>query len=152
MIFHWSLSENKSPQVSRTLLGILADLNNVVIWIVSTRPLISMSSSPFIDPLVIVSRAPTTIFFTSCEFFTPLLADGLFTGVSSSFQNSSQYSGRSVVLMVLICPLISNSFILLSKPLRTFPSAPVLIGITVSLMFHCFLWQGPSTCLCFRFI
>ena len=29
MVFHWSLSDSKSPQVSRTLLGILAVLNNV---------------------------------------------------------------------------------------------------------------------------
>ena len=35
----------KSPQVSRTLLSILADLNNAVIWIVSTPLLISMSTS-----------------------------------------------------------------------------------------------------------
>ena len=26
MVFHWSLSDHKSPQVSRTLLGILADV------------------------------------------------------------------------------------------------------------------------------
>ena len=29
MVFHWSLSDSKSPQVSRTLLSILAVLNNV---------------------------------------------------------------------------------------------------------------------------
>ena len=28
MVFHLSVSDSKSPQVSRTLLGILADLNN----------------------------------------------------------------------------------------------------------------------------
>ena len=28
MVFHWSLSDSKSPQVSRTLLSILTDLNN----------------------------------------------------------------------------------------------------------------------------
>ena len=39
MAFHWSLSDSKSPQVSRTLLRILADLNNLVVWLVSTRPL-----------------------------------------------------------------------------------------------------------------
>ena len=38
MVFHWSLSDSKSPQVSRTLLSILAVLNNAVVWIVSTRP------------------------------------------------------------------------------------------------------------------
>ena len=43
---YWSLSENKYPQVSRTLLSILADLNNAVVWMVSTCPLTSKSSSP----------------------------------------------------------------------------------------------------------
>ena len=37
MVFHKSLSDSKSPQVSRTLLSILADLNNAVIWIVIGR-------------------------------------------------------------------------------------------------------------------
>ena len=54
MIFHWSLSDRKSPQVFRTFLSILADLNNVVFWMVFTRPLISKSSSPFNNPLVTV--------------------------------------------------------------------------------------------------
>ena len=45
MVFHRSLSDNKSPQVSRTLLSILADLNNTVVWIVSDRPLIPKSPS-----------------------------------------------------------------------------------------------------------
>ena len=47
MVFHWSLSDNKSPQVSRTRLSIQVDHNNVIVWMVSTRPLISKSSSPF---------------------------------------------------------------------------------------------------------
>ena len=45
MVFYWSLSDSKSPQESRTLLSILADLNNVVVWIVSSRPFISKFSS-----------------------------------------------------------------------------------------------------------
>ena len=40
MVFLWSLYDNKS-QVSRTLLSILGDLNNAVVWMVSTCPLIS---------------------------------------------------------------------------------------------------------------
>ena len=30
MVFHWSLSDNKSPQVSETLLSILGDLSNAL--------------------------------------------------------------------------------------------------------------------------
>ena len=44
MVFYWSLSESKSPQVSRTLLSILTDLNNVVVWTVYTHPFISLQS------------------------------------------------------------------------------------------------------------
>ena len=36
--FYLSLSDSKSPRVSRTLLSILAILNNAVVWMVSTRP------------------------------------------------------------------------------------------------------------------
>ena len=61
MVFHWSLSDNKSPQVSITLLSILADLNNAGVWVVFTRTLIFKSSSPFINLLVNVLREPITI-------------------------------------------------------------------------------------------
>ena len=61
MVFHWILSDSMSSQVSRTLLSILAILNNVVVWMVSTRPLISKSSSPFNNPLVTVWKEPITI-------------------------------------------------------------------------------------------
>ena len=87
MVFHWSLSDSKSPQVSRTRLRILAVLSNAVIWIVSTRPPTSKSSRPFNSPLIIVPKAPITIgtivafmfsSFTiiiySFEFFTSALA------------------------------------------------------------------------------
>ena len=61
MVLHCSLSDRKSPQVSRTLLSILAVLNNVVVWMVSTRPKTSNSSSPFSNPLVTVPKALITI-------------------------------------------------------------------------------------------
>ena len=41
MVFHWSLSDSKSPQVSRTFLSILAILSNAVVSMVTTRPAIS---------------------------------------------------------------------------------------------------------------
>ena len=61
MVFHWSLSDSKSLQVSRTLLSIRAVLNNVVVWIISTRLPTSKSSSPFSNPLVTVPNVPITI-------------------------------------------------------------------------------------------
>ena len=61
MVFNWSLHESKSLQVSTTLLRILADLNNAIVWMVSTRPLISNSSNPFINTFVTVPRAPIII-------------------------------------------------------------------------------------------
>ena len=61
MVFHWSLSESKSPQVSKTFFSILAVLNNAVVWVVSTRPPISKSSSLFSNTLVTVPNAPIII-------------------------------------------------------------------------------------------
>ena len=63
-IFHWSLSDNKSPQISRTLLCILIDLINAVVWMVSAYPPISNSSSPLTKPLETVLSAPLIIGIT----------------------------------------------------------------------------------------
>ena len=52
-VFHTSISwwsftgeGDKIPQISRTHLNILTDLNNAVVWMVSIRPLLSISSTP----------------------------------------------------------------------------------------------------------
>ena len=47
IVFHRSINDSKSPQVSRTLLNILAVHDNIVDWMASALPLISKSSSPF---------------------------------------------------------------------------------------------------------
>ena len=86
MVFHWNLSDSKSPEVSRTLLSILAVLNNVVVWMVSTRPPTSKSSSPFSNPLVTVPNAPITIgTIVTCmfHFFFSIPLQG--RGTNSSF-------------------------------------------------------------------
>ena len=76
MVSHWSLSDNKPPQVSKTLLRILAVLSNAVVWMVSTCPLISKSSSHFIillgivpSVLITVGFLVTFIFHSFCYFF-----------------------------------------------------------------------------------
>ena len=61
MVFHSSLSDSKSPQVSKTLLSILTVLSNAVVWMVSMRLPVSKSSSPFNNPLVTVPKVPITM-------------------------------------------------------------------------------------------
>ena len=71
MVFHWSQRDSKSPQVSGTLLSILAILNNVVVLMDSSRPPTSKSSSPFSNPLVTVPNAPITIgIIVTCMFYS----------------------------------------------------------------------------------
>ena len=43
--FPWTLRDSRSPQVSRTLLPILADLNNTAVLLVSIHPSIFHSSN-----------------------------------------------------------------------------------------------------------
>ena len=64
MVLHSSLSDSKSPQVSRIFLSILVDLDNAVFWMVSTCPLISKFTSSVINPLEIEMSAPITIGIT----------------------------------------------------------------------------------------
>ena len=70
-------------QFSWTLLSILADLNNAVVWMVSTRPRISKSSSPSTDPLVTVPSALITI---------GIIVNFLFHGFFSSRARSKNLS------------------------------------------------------------
>ena len=69
MVSLWSLGDSKSPQVSRTILRILPDLNTSVVWVVSTRALISKSSSPCTKLLMTVPGAPITIGITVTFIF-----------------------------------------------------------------------------------
>ena len=61
MVFHWSVSDSKSLHVSRTLLSIVAVLENAVVPMVSSGPPTSNSSNPFHNPLVTVLKAPMEI-------------------------------------------------------------------------------------------
>ena len=58
--------------------------------------------------------------------------------VSRTFLSILADFSNVVVWMVLILSLILNSSSLLSKPLGIIPSAPTIIGITVTLIFHSF--------------
>ena len=133
MVFHWSLSDSKSPQVSRTLLSILAVFHNVVVCMVSPRLPTSKSSRPF-------------IIIYSLEFFTSALADGLSWSLSD---NKSPQVSRTllsilsvlynvVVWIVSTRPPTSKSTSSFSNPLVSLPKAPITISIIVTCMFHSF--------------
>ena len=89
MVSNRSLSESKSPQVFRTLLSVLTDLNNAVVWMVSTRLLISKSSTPFTNPFMTVPRASIIINITVTLMF-------------HSFFNSLARSKLSLLSLLLL--------------------------------------------------
>ena len=95
MVFHRSLGYNKSTQDSRTLLSVLADLNNTVVWMVSTRPVIFKSSSHYTNSLMTVPRTPIT-FGVTVTFMFHSLFDSLeqlwylfLFSLSFNFENST---------------------------------------------------------------
>ena len=122
MVFHWSLSDSKSPQVSRTLLSILAILSNTLVWIVSTRPPNSKSSRPFNNPLIIVLKAPITIgtivTFMFYSFFNSL-ARSRYIIISIFPTNISWwfFIGVWVTASLLRCPRLFLIFLSISNDL-----------------------------------
>ena len=111
MVFNWSLSDSKSPQVSRTRLSILAVLSNVVVWIVSTRPLTSKSSRPFNNPLVTVPNASITIgtivtFMFHSFFFNSLARSRYLSFFSPSFRFILWSAGTAKFIIIIIIIII----------------------------------------------
>ena len=121
MVFHWSLSDSKSLQVSRTLLSILTILSNAVVWMFSTRLLTSKSSVPFNNHLVIVPKAPITIgiivTFIFYSFFNSLTRSRYLFFFSHSFSFILWSAGKvkSTTLQVLFFLLIIIKSVLLAE-------------------------------------
>ena len=112
MVSHWSLSDSKSSQIYRTLLSILADLNNAVVWVVSICPLISKSFSPCPNPSATVSSAPITIgitvTFMSHSVFSSQARSRYLSLFSLSFSftlwstGTTKSTSRQVILIIII--------------------------------------------------
>ena len=113
MVFYWSLSDSKSPQVYRTLLSILTVLNNDIVWMVSTHPPTSKSFNPFNNPLVTVPKAPimigTIITFMFHSFSNSLARFRYlsFFSLSFSFIQWSAETAKSKILQVFFFLLIT---------------------------------------------
>ena len=155
------MSDSKSPQISRTLPRIQTDLNYVVIRVVSILLLIFIYSSPFINPLEIVSSVRTTtgatvIFlfyahFTPWEFFTSVLSDGH----SLEFEWQSPHVTRTLLIILAVlnnaavwmvstrAPKSKYSYPFYS-PFATVLNSPVMISIIVTFMFHSFFFKFSS--------
>ena len=134
MVFHWSLSDNKSPQVSWTLLSILAILNNAVVWMVSTHPPISKSSSPFNNPLITVAKAPITIgiivtfmFHSFFQFPSKVKVLILLFTFFQFYSVVNQDSKVNNFVLLLLLLLLSLSFLSLSLLLLLLRSLSLLL-------------------------
>ena len=134
MVFHWSLSDSKSPQASRTRLSILA----VVVWMVSTRPLISKSSNPINNPSM-TDLTPYEIFHTSVNLW-------LFTWVwliANNLRSSGFFSVFCPILIMLlfVWSRIVHRFPILPAPLETLWGLSQVIQLQIimlSLFIHRF--------------
>ena len=112
MVFHWSLSDINSPLVSCTVRSILAVFNNVVVWMVSTRPPTSKSSRLFNYPSDTVPRTPITIGTTDTfmfhSFFNSLARSRYLSFFSHSFSCilwSAGTAESTILQLLLFTPL-----------------------------------------------
>ena len=117
MVFHWNLSDSKSPQSYRTLLNILVVLSNAVIWIFSTYPPTSKSSRPFNNHLVIMPKSPITIgtivTFMVHSFFNSLARSRYLSFFSHSFSLICGQLGHKIRQLLLLLLLLLLLFIII---------------------------------------
>ena len=97
--------ESEWQQVSRTLLSILANISNAVVWRVSAHPLISNFSRPLSNPLGIVPSVPITIGIIATYMFS-FLARSKFLSLflfSLIFTEWSAGMAKTIIRQILFC-------------------------------------------------
>ena len=134
MVSYWSLNDNMSPQVSRTLISILADPNKVVDWIVSTCPLISISCL-FINHLRIISNAPIIVGII-VTFMFHSSRDLSFFSLSFNLTLWSAMTAKSIIGKVHFF------FFLLSLSLIIWPRLSDLFYLKIPENFMCLILLG----------
>ena len=149
MVSLWSLSDSKSPQVSKTLFSILADRNKAVDRMVSTRSLVFKSSSPRINSSVTVQRALITIGIIVTIMFhsSSIPWKGLGTYLSSLFQfyfvicqESKVYNTACSLFFLLLLDLI-RWFVCISKSQRSFCVSFTRTDSGLCI-YHLFVWSN----------
>ena len=147
MVSHWSLSDSKFPQVSRTLPNILADFNKAG---VSTCPLISLSSNPCIYPLVTVPSAPITIGFTFTFMFHSFFNDSFESFSHHRLLTIFHWSPidlKSPELFLVFWPISTMLSFGWSSLILLFPSPPVPVSILWWMYRACQLQLGSQSLL-----
>ena len=161
VVFHWSLRDNKSSQVSRTFISFLADLNNAMICIV----LVLLLTSSFLQSLfqtfgdcpkcknyslfcsLARSKYMSAIFFSFCgllEWQNPL--DDKFSLVNIRpgllfriiFESHWEFYGSHFLGQILICVYITwlhDQILSLAQFLVNHLSHPVMSAL-VFLLFQ----------------
>ena len=151
MVFHWSLGNSKSPQVFRTLLSTLANLNSAVWSLLLLLFPIPPNLLPILWWLYRAYQLQLVLPSLSCSVFFSIPYQGPGTYLSLCFlyyyyyyenfslefewqQVSSGFQANlnsAVVWMVSMCPLISKSLSLFTKPLGIVPRILITFIITI---------------------
>ena len=119
LFFLWMMSDIRSPQVSRTLLSIMADLNNAVIYII------------IITHLSFSHQRKLMVFYWR-------LSDSKSLQVSRTLFSMLAVFNNAVVWMVFTRPPTSKSSTPFYNPLAAVPKAPIRIDIIVTFIFFQF--------------
>ena len=121
MVSHWTLSDSKSPHVSRTLLSIMVDLNNVVVWMVYPHRLISKSSSLFTNPVIglIVSFMLLSFFQFPCKVELPIFLFVCFQFYYVVSRTAKFIIWQVIFFLLLDCLAEIKWCICISKSLRS---------------------------------
>ena len=93
-------------QVSGTLLSILADLNNAIVRMVSTCPLISKSFNHFTNPLGIVPSAPIIYGITVTFMFHKFFSSQTRSTYSSLFLLYFSFTDGIIITIIVIIIVI----------------------------------------------
>ena len=94
MVFHWSLSDSKSRQVSEISSQYSGSFSiMLLVWMISTRPPTSKSPRPFNNSLITMPKAPITI---------GIIVTLMFHSFFNSLARLSSYSSFHI-LSVLFC-------------------------------------------------
>ena len=155
MVSHGSLSDNKFPQVSRTLPSITVDINNAVVWMVSTRPLISKPSSLCTNSLLMVPSAQITIgisvTFMFYSFFSSLASSRYLSLFSSSFSFTQRMGKFTIRPALFFCWLLLGLFVWPRFSDRFLPQNPWEVcashfprRIQCCEFTICFVWSNNS--------